>query len=502
MLATSSLVHGSNLVSASQDVQGFRMDLSTYFGGSGNDEPRHVATDAEGNIIILGQTTSQDFPLVEAYQTQYASGGDLVLVKISSSWDAVVFSTFLGGSNEEYASGIGIDSDGNIVITGVTASTDFPVLNAVQPDHAGGVFDAYIAKFSPIGDLIFSTFLGGTDRDWAYGVAFDDSDNIIFTGHMTSDDYPTLDPLRPFSGGEEAVVTKLSSDGQTIQFSTYFGGSGDDFGIDIAVDSDGNIVVAGLTLSEDLPTLGAHQESFGGDIDGFIAKISADGQNLLFSTYLGGTGQDGFWGVSVDSSDSIVASGRAGSADFPVSQQFNDTHGGREDGSLVKFSSTGELMFSRCIGGSSNDLAWDVAILTNDTYAIVGETRSSDFETVVPIQENLTRHQDAFVAVANEFGTLLFSSYIGGESNDMGYSCVGSSVGGFIMTGKTASDDMVIIDPIQENRSDSYDFLLIEFSPLTPAPAIQEPDILPLVIGGGAGAILIVVILLILRRRR
>jgi hypothetical protein len=486
----------------SQDVQEFRMDFSTYFGGSGNDEPRHVATDAEGNIIVLGQTTSQDFPMVEAHQTGYGGGGDLVLVKISSSGDAVVFSTYLGGSNEEYASGIGADSDGNIVITGVTASTDFPVLNAVQPDHAGGVFDAYIVKFSPVGDLVFSTFLGGTDRDWAYGVAFDDSDNIIFTGHMTSDDYPTVNPLRTFSGGEEAVVTKLSSDGQTIQFSTYLGGSGHDFGLDIAVDTDGNIVVGGHTFSEDWPTLDAHQESLGGDNDGFISKISADGKTLLFSTYFGGTGPDGFWAVATDSSNRIVAAGRTESADFLVSQHFNETYVGREDGSLVKFSSTGDLMFSRCIGGTSNDAVWDVATLANDTYAIVGETRSSDFETVVPIQENLTRHQEAFVAVANESGTLLFSSYIGGESNDMGYSCAERPAGGFIMAGRTASDNMTLVDPIQENRSESYDFFLIEFSPWNPPPAVQEPDILPLMIAGGAGAILVVVILLMLRRRR
>ncbi|MHA2356644.1 MAG: SBBP repeat-containing protein [Candidatus Thorarchaeota archaeon] len=502
MLASSGLLQGSTPLVAMQDTQEFRVELSTYFGGSGNDEPRHVATDEDGNIIILGETTSPDFPLAEAFQTQYMGAGDLVLLKITPSWDTIVFSTLFGGSGQDISSGIGVDSDGNIVITGATGSLDFPILNAVQSNYSGGVFDAYIAKFSPLGELIFSTYLGGTDSDWAYGVAFDDSDSIFFTGHMTSDDYPLVYQMRNFTGGEEAVVTKLSSDGQTIQYSTYLGGSGDDFGIDIAVDTDGDIVVAGLTFSEDWPTLDAHQESLGGSIDGFISKISADGQALLFSTYFGGVGQDGFWDLSLDSNDYIVATGRAGSADFPVTQEFNETYSGMHDGSLVKFNSAGDLMFSRCIGGSSNDISWDVAILTNDTFALVGETYSSDFPTVVPIQEDRARYQDAFAAVTNDFGHLLFSTYIGGDGNDLGFNCAERPTGGFIMTGSTASDDIVLLDPIQENRSGSSDFLLIEFSPWTPDQTTPPLDTTQILLAAGAGVTLVALILLVFRRRK
>ncbi|MHA2159900.1 MAG: SBBP repeat-containing protein [Candidatus Thorarchaeota archaeon] len=502
LFVSSGSYYGTLPTVTSPEVQEFKIDLSTYFGGSGNDEPRHVTTDVDGNTVILGETTSPDFPLVEANQTEYMGARDLVLMKFSASLGTILFSTLFGGSGEDIASGVGIDSNGNIVITGATGSLDFPVLNAIQSNYTGGVFDAYVAKFNPLGELVFSTYLGGSDSDWAYGVAFDESDNIIFTGHMTSDDYPTVDPMRPFSGGEEAVVTKLSSDGQTILFSTYLGGSEDDFGIDIAVDTNGDIIVAGLTFSEDWPTLNAHQESLGGSIDGFISKISADGQSLLFSTYFGGMGQDGFWDVTLESSDNIVASGRAGSADFPVTQEFNETYGGLQDGSLVKFNSTGELLFSRCIGGSSNEIAWDVAILNNGTYAVVGETHSNDFPTVVPIQENRTGSQEAFAAVTDDLGYLLFSTYIGGERSDLGFNCAERATGGFIMTGSTSSDDIFLVEPIQENRTGSSDFLLIEFSPWTSEGATQHPDSIPLLLTAGVGMTLIVIVLIALRRRK
>jgi hypothetical protein len=143
-------------------------------------------------------------------------------------------------------------------------------------------------------------------------------------------------------------------------------------------------------------------------------------------------------------------------------------------------------------------MSWDVAILTNGTYAIIGETRSSDFTTVVPIQENLTGSQEAFAAVVNEFGHLLFSTYIGGENDDLGHSCVESATGEFIMAGSTASDDLVLVDPIQENRGGSNDFLIIEFSPWIS----EQTDPTPMLLAVGAGGTIAIIILLVFRNKK
>ncbi|MBN2228373.1 MAG: SBBP repeat-containing protein, partial [Candidatus Thorarchaeota archaeon] len=211
--------------------------------------------------------------------------------------DLIDFSTYFGGTGDDrietisYAFGSTVvDSQGNIIVVGRTESTDFPLKDAFQ-DHINGISDGTISKFSPNGSLIFSTYLGGSAQEVPTGVAVDSDDNIIIGGVTGSSDFPLLNPLQSnFTGGTEGdadcFITKFSEDGQSLIFSTYFGGTGSDWLYTLNADSSGRIAISGTTESDDFPVLNAHQNTRSGTLDVFITLIEADGQSVLFSSYL------------------------------------------------------------------------------------------------------------------------------------------------------------------------------------------------------------------------
>jgi hypothetical protein len=203
---------------------------------------------------------------------------------LSADGQSLVYSTYLGGSDAETGSGIAIDSSGNAYVTGETLSTNFPRKNPLQANISGST-DMFLTKFSPNGQsLVYSTYLGGSGREFGFSIAVNSAGNAYVTGQTTSTDFPTKNPFQPGSGGGnfDAFVTKLSADGQSLVYSTYFGGNDGDSGVGIAVDSSGNAYVTGYTFSKNLPTLKPFQPGYGGGFeDGFIAKISDSSAALL-----------------------------------------------------------------------------------------------------------------------------------------------------------------------------------------------------------------------------
>ena len=243
--------------------------------------------DSSGNVYVIGSTGSTDFPTTPgAFQTTISPNYDVFVTKLNPTGSALVYSTYLGGMNSEFGLGVAVDSSGDAYVTGVTFSTDFPTTpGAFQTTHgcSGIDFcfdtqDAFVTKLNPTGSaLVYSTYLGGSGFDWGYAIGVDPSGDAYVTGNTVSfyspNDFPTT------SGGfgaglDDAFVTKLNPAGSALVFSIYLGGSSNDRGLGIAVDSSGNAYVTGYAGSTDFPTTpGAFQTTFSG-VWSFVAKIS------------------------------------------------------------------------------------------------------------------------------------------------------------------------------------------------------------------------------------
>ncbi len=237
--------------------------------------------DADGNAYITGFTFSPDFPVVNAFQATYQGEGDAFVVKLNSSGSALVYSTYLGGGGMEgsQGKGIAVDTAGNAYVVGETTSPDFPTVNALQGMY-GGNGDIFITKFDPTGRVLYSTYLGSTDEDVANDVGVDPAGNAYVTGATSSTDFPTVNPVQPANangGCCDAVVLKLDPTGSTLIYSTYLGGSGNEQGgFGIAVDAEGTAYVVGQTDSIDFPVAqnyGAFQGGIHGASDAFVAKL-------------------------------------------------------------------------------------------------------------------------------------------------------------------------------------------------------------------------------------
>ena len=285
--------------------------------------------DSAGNAYVTGWTVSTDFPTMNPLQPTYGGDpyGDAFVTKISPEGSALVYSTYLGGSNWDQGYGIAVDSAGNAYVTGLTESNDFPTTPGAFQTTFGGYQDAFVAKLSPSGSaLVYSTYLGGSSYDIGYGIAVDSAGNAYVTGLTQSTDFPTMNPLQPTYGGSDDVfVAKLNPTGSALAYSTYLGGRWTDYGLGIAVDGAGNAYVTGATFSTDFPTTpGAFQRVCNGGSycvhygDAFVSKINPSGSALVSSTYLGGSSYDQGASIAVDSAGNAYVTGSTGSSDFPV----------------------------------------------------------------------------------------------------------------------------------------------------------------------------------------
>jgi hypothetical protein len=271
--------------------------------------------------------------------------------------------------------------------------------------------------------LVYSTYLGGSSGDGGSGIAVDSLGNAYVTGATSSTNFPTVNALQPslVSGAENAFIAKINAGGSALVYSTYLGGSVQDNGNSIAVDSSGNAYVTGATRSSNFPTVNAFQSTYLGGIGGnaFIAKINASGSALVYSTYLGGSGFEGVGdngnGIAVDSSGNAYVTGATSSGNFPTVNALQSSYGGAF---ITKINASGSaLVYSTYLGGGrgtegGNSIAVDSA---GNAY-VTGYTGSSNFPTVNAFQSSSSGQQDAFVAKINASGSaLVYSTYLGGS---------------------------------------------------------------------------------------
>jgi uncharacterized repeat protein (TIGR01451 family) len=432
------------------------ISFSTYLGGSGTDIATGVAVDTNGSIYVTGYTASADFPTANPVQSRDGGGNDVFVAKFAGGTHALVYCTYLGGSSDDRAYGIAVDSSGSAYITGSTASTNFPLHNPLQA-RLLGTKNAFIAKLSPTGNsLAYSTYLGGNGADAGNGIAIDTNGNAYIVGDTTSATFPSTGYQRAYHGSQDVFVLKMSPDGTKLVYATFLGGSSVDHGSAIAVDTYGAAYVTGSTYSTDFPTKQAFQTANAGGQDVFITKISADGSSLVFSTYAGGTAGTASYpevgqGIAVDPQGEAYVVGVTSSPNFPVMNPLQSALNGWTDAFLLKLNPSGYLSYGTYFGGSGIDAANSVAVDANGCAVVVGYSNSTDLPVASPVQAGNAGDYDAFVAQFGSSGnTLMFSSYLGGNGSDTASAVTLDSGGNIYLAGQTQSTNFPLHTAYQQ----------------------------------------------------
>jgi hypothetical protein len=305
-------------------ANGTTLEYSTYLGGVLPDEARDITVDSNRNAYVTGRTASLDFPTTPgAYDPLFGGGEDGFITKINFSSTPLVYSTYYGGSGVENPFRIAIDAQRNAYVVGRTASADLPTTPGAYDILLNGSTDAFAAKLNPSGSgLVYSTYLGGTGPDTGTGLDVDSSGSAYVSGRADSTDFPTTPGAfdTTNAGNGDAFVTKLNPSGSALAYSTFLGGGGLDWGLGLAVDEAGDAIVAGETGSGDFPTTaGAADETYNGNDDVFLTKLSETGNALGYSTFVGGTSGDGANSVAIDPSGTTAyITGRTDSTDYPA----------------------------------------------------------------------------------------------------------------------------------------------------------------------------------------
>ena len=326
---------------AKLNASGDGLVYSTFLGGSGGSGAEasfDIAVDSAGNAYITGYTDSRDFPTANARDRFLGGVTDAFVTKLNADGTAFLYSTYLGGWDYELGASIAVDNAGRAYVTGDTSSANFPLTNAMDGTIGGP--DGFVTKLSPSGaSLVFSTFLGGSRNDNPRTISVDGAGNSYVTGWTDSVDFPTAAAFdSTHSGGLDGFVSKLSASGASLVFSTFLGGSGHDSISSSVVDPDGNIYVAGHSSSGDYPMVHATDGSRDGEWDGFVSKLHAGGNTLLFSTYLGGSDDDFAQAITLDNQSNVYIAGITGSADYPTANAISGSFAGEYDAFVVKLS--------------------------------------------------------------------------------------------------------------------------------------------------------------------
>ena len=439
------------------------LSYSTYLGGSGFDGAADIAVDSSGNVYVTGTAYSTNFTGVNSssFQPTYGGGafGDAFVTKLNADGTALIYSTYLGGSGDDGASGIAVDAAGNAYVSGGTRSTNFPGIGPTSIQSVyDGFADGFVAKLNATGTaLLYSTYMGGADvsgsESSAQAIAVDSSGNAYVTGSTDSTSFPGVTSSSfqssPSQFGD-AFVAKINPSGTALVYSSYLGGNGgNDQANRIAVDTSGNAYVAGYTDSTNFPGTSSStiQSVYGGGfLDGFVVKVNATGSALVYSTYLGGSAIDEADGIAVDSLGNAYVTGQTVSANFPgiSSNSIQSTYGGSTDGFVAQLNPTGTaLVYSTYLGGSGQDAGFGIAVDSSGNAYVTGDTASTNFPGASSSSIQPTYGggpYDAFVAEISAGGTaLLYSTYLGGSGQDLGSNVAIDSSGNVYVAGSTAS---------------------------------------------------------------
>ncbi|MFC1475686.1 SBBP repeat-containing protein [Candidatus Zixiibacteriota bacterium] len=432
----------------------------TYLGGDNADHGYAVAIDGSNNAYITGSTYSVNFPTVGQVQVDQLDG-DVFVTKLSDTGDSLIYSTYLGGADDEWSAAIAVDGEGYAYITGSTGSVDFPTQDPYQTEADSAGIDVFIAKLNAVGDrLVYSTYLGGDSTDEGHSIALDGEGNAYVTGFTGSGNFPTQGPYQTDQPGTDAFVTKINAVGDGLGYSTYLGGDAEDAGTAIAVDSSGRAYLTGWTYSSDFPALNHYQtDQPSGDV--FVTRLNSAGNGLEYSSYLGGQNFDDGYAIALDDDNNVYVTGITWSDDFPThdSSPPLQTDQPSEDAFVAKLNDSG-LVYSTYLGGDSYDWGYGITVDSEGHAYVVGRTNSGDFPTHDPLLMDQWG-SDGFVAELNDSGNgLVFSTYLGGNGED---ECRGVALddrGDVYVTGMTASGDFPLVNSYQMILSGNEAFVV------------------------------------------
>ena len=467
---------------------------STYWGGPNSEDHAAIATDAAGNAYVA------------------VGGADVSITKFDPAGRPVSVALY-GGSSSEAVAAIAVDATGRVVIVGRTFSTDLPVVNPIQPnfhnagcgEFGGTCSDGFVARIDPAsGQVLFASYLGTlAGQDMVKDVVVDGGNNIYLTGESVGG-FANAPSVRQPSGGLEAFVAKIPAAGGVFTYLTYLGGSFEDGGNGIAIDAAGNAYVTGSTGSSNFRVVNpiqAARENFSNYA--FVTKLGPTGA-IVYSTYLGGVGEDHGQDISVDSLGHAYVAGTTGSTNFPVVSPVQPFLRGFNDAFVAKLAPSGSsLLFSTYLGGhererSAFDFSPSTMKLALDSAGnayVTGMTRSLDFPTVSPVQAHgggicveLPDFQpfpcsEAFLSKFDRDGRLLFSTTIGGINNERGRGVALGPSGIAYVVGVTSSANFPVRTPLQGSLSGPSDAFITKIS--TAPPVCQLPAPVQLAPAGG-----------------
>lgn len=432
------------------------LTYASYLGGQASDTVTAIALGGDGSIYLTGSTASSNFPVLNPLQSNLApgTGADVFVTKLNAAGNTILYSTYLGGADEDTPLGIAVDSQGSVFLTGATRSVNFPVRQAFQPAFGGGGpiwgTDAFVARLDPSGSsLTYSTYLGGTGNDAGRGIALATDGSVTIAGVTASPNFPIASALQSaFRSGEpyhaDAFVTKLTPSGSALVYSTFLGGTGDDMASAIALDFSGNVYVTGLTHSSDFPTLRPLASANAGGADVFVSKLKPDGSALLASTYFGGEGDDMAFSLALGRDKTVYLTGVTGSpARFPRANaaQLNFGGAGGHDAFVARMDlDTPMLVYSTPLGGSDFDTGFSIGLDLDGNAYVAGITRSRDFASGDAPYPRLSGSSDSFIAKLEPSGRrFAFRSYLGGAGGETALAMATNPVGSLYFAGSTTS---------------------------------------------------------------
>ncbi|MCA1691394.1 MAG: SBBP repeat-containing protein, partial [Actinobacteria bacterium] len=330
----------SDVFVAKLNSAGSALEYSTYLGGKGADSGSGIAVDAAGGAYVVGSTGSADFPMSKPFQGTLGKPDDVdgFVAKVAPGGTSLAYSSYLGGTGDDHAIDVALDSTGNAFVVGDTRSPNFPTARPFQAAPGGGgasgggnFADGFVVKVQADGSgLAYGTYMGGADSDKATAVAVDGQGAAYVSGNTGSSNFPVLNAVQSKKDGDfDAFVAKLRPDGAALTYSTYLGGSGSDGGEAIAVDGQGRAFVTGATASSDFPTVRAFQGAKGGGfVDAFASTVNANGRSMVSSSYLGGRDDDQSAAIAIDRDNNVIIVGYTNSSDFPIVKPFQPGQGG------------------------------------------------------------------------------------------------------------------------------------------------------------------------------
>jgi hypothetical protein len=474
------------------------LTYSSYLGGSGSDGATAISVDSSGNAYVTGSTYSTNFPTVGPIKATNTGVQEAFVAKVNAAGNALVYSTYLGGSGGDLGTGIAVDATGNAYVTGNTCSADFPTTaGSFEPTFRGpactnGSGDAFVAKLDAGGNaLSYATYLGGTGTDSGSAIAVDSSGNAYVVGSTQSTDFPTQNPLQTANKGNgDAFVTELNSSGSALVYSTYLGGSFLDQAFGIAVDSSGNAYVTGWTDSGDFPTANAFQTgngaSYEGNYDVFVSKLNATGNALVYSTYLVGDYDDAGYGIAIDPSGEAFVTGSTGSDNFPVTPGAYQTSLSNStsfpyypNAFVTKLTATGNsLVYSSYLGGYYGTGAYGIALDSSGNAHITGYT-SGGLPQVngFPEPQGTTYGNMGFVTKFSSTGSsLVYSGYLTGHNGAGGSAIAVDASGNAYVTGGTQSTDFPTVNPFQTASGGNGDAFVAKLGPANASAVSLAPS--------------------------